>query len=487
MQQAPLIKEYLDILFRRKWWIIVPALLGLLFASAAYFRVPKRYLAETRVQTSPQSISEALLRPIVESNPQDQITTITAEITSERYVQEVDRELKLVGTPNGPKDLPELAKRLEAAIDLTPNPRNRYFDLKVSWSDPRLAAAIANKLAAIYIERYSEIRRELASGTLTQLRDNRIEIENRLGEVRARIEQFRAAHKFELDTFSNDNRLVFERNIAEVERLSQQIRDWNDQIEDIELQLQRGIPAAVEGSAAVDPRFGRLQELESRLSEERAAGRRDNHPAVASLLAEITRLQAELGVRSDAETPGGGTPGLTPDQMSRMAFENEKARLEREIALARAKITRLEDENRTVQARQERTPDNQIALDNMLQLEAQLAADYAAARNREMQAQAGEMVEELGKGEQFTVLNEARPPQEPYYPDFKLFLLMGLAVGLGLGVSIVLLLEVFDQSFKSEEQLAASIDLPILAVIPDLNRVADQSTRRRSARERRAS
>jgi capsular polysaccharide biosynthesis protein len=92
------------------------------------------------------------------------------------------------------------------------------------------------------------------------------------------------------------------------------------------------------------------------------------------------------------------------------------------------------------------------------------------------------MVEDFKQGERFEILNPARPPKDPFWPDLRFFLLMGVAVGGGLGIALVLLLEVFDQSFKSEEQLAAAIDLPILAVIPDLTRV-ESRTRRRGTRQ----
>ncbi|GAB4224626.1 MAG: hypothetical protein Kow0062_26670 [Acidobacteriota bacterium] len=485
MQQNPLIKEYLDIAFRRKWWIVVPTLLGMLFSTALYFRVEKLYMAETRVRTSPQEISERLLQPIVESDAQQLVTSITAEITSEEYVQEVDEELHLVGSPGGPRDLTELARWLDRAIRLEPNPRNQFFDLKVSWNDPKLAAAIANKLAQIYIDRYSEIRHELASGTLDQLRQHRQEVEDRLREVRERIEKFRSEHKYELASYQDENRLQFDNNMREIERLAQLNRDLRGQIEDIDLRLRAGLPAAGGGGAAIDPRLARLESLRTQYNERRAQGLKDDHPEVQALLDQIRALEREIGVPSGEE--GAAEPGLSPAALDRIQLERQKQRLLEEIRINEGKIAALQAENEVIRRRQERTPDNQIQLDNMLQLEAQLQQEYDDARSRELRAQTGEMVEELGRGEKFDVLKYARPPGEPYWPDFKLFLLMGLAVGLGLGVSVVLLLEVFDQSFKSEEQLAAAIDLPILAVIPDLNRVADQKTRRRTARDRRAS
>lgn len=122
-------------------------------------------------------------------------------------------------------------------------------------------------------------------------------------------------------------------------------------------------------------------------------------------------------------------------------------------------------------------PDWQIELERLQTEERVLDQKYVEAQNKENAASQGALVEEGNQGERFEVLNQARPPGEPFFPDLKLFLLAGLAVGGGLGIAMVLLLEVFDQSFKSEEQLAASIDVAILAVIPDLTRVPKETPR----------
>lgn len=482
MQQAPLIKEYLDIAFRRRWWIIIPTLVGILFSIAFYFRVDKKYMAETRVQTRPQTISQALLRPIVESNPQDEITTITAEITSEPYMRELDAELNLVGSPGGPKDLQELAKILDGSITLNANPRNRYFDLKVSWGDPRVAAAIANKLAEIYIARYSELRRDLATGTLAELKANTDEIEEKLQDVRDRIERFRSEHKFELDTSADDNRLEYQANLQEIGQLESQIRDARNELDNLNLMERAGITSVDPTGVVVNPQRERLAEQRRRYDDLRAQGRSDEHPEVRKVLAEIERLEAIVG----SEDPVGDSTSdqISPAELDRLQLQQRRETFNEQIRIAEARIEQLREKNNEIQLRLDRTPDNVIQLDRMITLEERFEAEYQSAREREINAQAGALVEELGKGEKFDVLNRARPNNRPYFPDIKLFLFMGFAVGLGLGVSVVLLLEVFDQSFKSEEQLAASIDLPILAVIPDLTRVADQAQRRRQAQRR---
>lgn len=472
MQKNPLIKEYLDIIFRRKYWIIVPALVGVLFAVALYFKFPKKYRAETRAQIRPQTISRALLNPIVDISSAELVTSINAEITSEKYVQELDRRLKLVGTPGGPRDIQELAKELDRSITLEVNARNRYFDLKVIWGDPRIAASMANELADIYIKSTEDTRRDLGRTTLDKLRKAREEAEQKLGEIRAQIEKYQSEHKFEIDNFRDTNVQRLATNRAEIDRHETDIRNFEDRIRQIDIDLQA--PAAVTATREVNPRLALLERLRQELTDLLAQGKADKHPAVITHREQIAALEKELGL----QTTGDGSGGATPLDLPRARLEQEKRRLEREIEVRQQKIKDLAGDSSVVTARLERTPDRQIELTNMLRTEDRLRQVYIEAMNKEQDAKEGTMLEDFDQGERFEILNRARAPKEPFYPDLRLFLFMGVAVGAGLGIGMVLLLEVFDQSFKSEEQLAAAIDLPILAVIPDLSRVVDSRKRK---------
>ncbi|MCU0230741.1 MAG: hypothetical protein MUC67_05105 [Acidobacteria bacterium] len=472
MQNNPLLKEYLDIAFRRRWWIILPALLGILFATLLYLRFPKLYKATTRAHIKPQTISKALLSPIVEFQATELVNSINAELTSEKNVLDLDSRLKLIGTPRGPRDQADLARRLDGAIELNANPRNRYFDLTVTWEDPRLAANIANELAEIYIQRTESTRQDLASGTLEKLTKIREDAESRLGEIQRQIDQFQGQHKFEVDAYRDTNLQRLATVRAEIDRIDTRVRGFEDDIRRFQLELQSGptVPGPG-GTVVVDPRTIELARLKQELSEQVGLGRTDMHPEVRTRKDRIALLEQQLA--------GGGPSDEAPaTDPARARVELEIGRLRREIAADNDKRAQLVAEAGMIQAQLERTPDRETALQSMLQIRDRLETEYRDAQQKERDAREGEMVEDFKQGERFEILNPARAPKDPFWPDLRFFLLMGLAVGGGLGIALVLLLEVFDQSFKSEEQLAAAIDLPILAVIPDLNRVESKSRRR---------
>ena len=59
------IDEYLMILRRRMWWIIIPALLGPLMAVGVSLKLPNRYVSQTVVLVEHQKVPDSYVTPVV--------------------------------------------------------------------------------------------------------------------------------------------------------------------------------------------------------------------------------------------------------------------------------------------------------------------------------------------------------------------------------------------------------------------------------------
>jgi capsular polysaccharide biosynthesis protein len=64
------------------------------------------------------------------------------------------------------------------------------------------------------------------------------------------------------------------------------------------------------------------------------------------------------------------------------------------------------------------------------------------------------------------VLNPATLPDSPSFPNRWLFAGGGLGGGLALGIGLALWLELQDQSIRTEADVEAALELPLLAAIP---------------------
>ena len=86
-------------------------------------------------------------------------------------------------------------------------------------------------------------------------------------------------------------------------------------------------------------------------------------------------------------------------------------------------------------------------------------------------------------GEQFKILDPASLPEKPFNREQRLMVLAGGSLaGLLLGLGIIALLEIWESSFKAEEDVLRVLSLPVLALIPviisEAQRRADRRRRR---------
>jgi uncharacterized protein involved in exopolysaccharide biosynthesis len=69
------------------------------------------------------------------------------------------------------------------------------------------------------------------------------------------------------------------------------------------------------------------------------------------------------------------------------------------------------------------------------------------------------------EGTRYTVLDPARLPLSPVKPNKFMVLVMGLFVGIGAGIGLVLLMEMFDHSFLGIDEAKAFFELPIFGAV----------------------
>ena len=75
-------------------------------------------------------------------------------------------------------------------------------------------------------------------------------------------------------------------------------------------------------------------------------------------------------------------------------------------------------------------------------------------------------MENRQQGEQMRLLNMANLPESPSFPNRPLFAGGGLAGGLVLGIGLALWLELRDKAIRTEQDVEAALEMPILVSMP---------------------
>jgi polysaccharide biosynthesis transport protein len=122
----------------------------------------------------------------------------------------------------------------------------------------------------------------------------------------------------------------------------------------------------------------------------------------------------------------------------------------------------------------------QVRLENVPRVEQELLSltrdydniqrSYENLLAKRIEARLAENLEKSRQSEQFTILEKAIPPADPYSPNRLLFLALGLAGGALLGIVAALLREQTDSTFTEGDSLQQAFPgVQVLATIPQLS------------------
>ena len=471
------------ILRRRARWGILAALCCLAPAVSIITFLPDVYRSTATVLIERQQIPDELVRSTVTSALETRMHTITQEILSRPYLQDLAARFQ-VGNEWGEHVSPDLVIariRRSIEVDLETSKVGRdyssaavAFTVAYSSRDPEKAASVANALAQSYVEKNLEMRKQEAAGTADFLRQQLEATTRRLQEQEKQVSAFKERHSGELPEQLNANlatleqlnvqlRLNSENQISASERRAALVR----QLDEVE-----GMTPAV----APDAAGNRLQQLRQTLASLQSRYS-DKYPDVVRVKSEIQSLEAQLRRASGNDsTTGGELTDTNP-----LTFE-----LRRSIDAADVDLKRLKAEQENLrkslavyQQRVEMAPRREQESQGLTRDYETNKELYKTLVNREREFQLAEDMEQRRKGEQFRVIEPALPSTHPSAPNRRLLIPLTLPFALGLGLAVILFLELTDKSVRSVEELQSLTRIPVVVKIPPIADEGDEERRRK--------
>jgi len=204
----------------------------------------------------------------------------------------------------------------------------------------------------------------------------------------------------------------------------------------------------------------RMKELESLLIRYS-----ERHPDVLRLRAEIASLEKDLEAETAKAKKSGGAPTYTENPLKQI-IEEQIESLKSSIKAIETSNGELRNAIALYQKRVENTPLRGIELKKVTRTYDITLRKYQDLLGKGLESQLSENLEKKQKGEQFQIVDPANLPLAPLKPNRPLILLGGLAAGIIGGLGLAFLWDLLDRSFKSGDDLASFVDLPILATIP---------------------
>jgi hypothetical protein len=98
---------------------------------------------------------------------------------------------------------------------------------------------------------------------------------------------------------------------------------------------------------------------------------------------------------------------------------------------------------------------------------------YQEIREKQMQAEIGQQLEQERKGERFSLIDPPHMPEEPVSPNRTAIILIGFFLSVASGIGYGAIAERIDGSIRSVRGVTELISLPPLSVIPYLKNSED--------------
>ena len=475
--------EYLEILRRRMWYIIIPFILVMAGASIYAIIAPREYKASTLVLVSPQSVPEDLVHATVTSKVEERLQSIAQEVMSRTRLETTITEFRLYEKERKHLSKEEVVELMRKNIKVElPTKKDEKGSFAISFisSDPNTATAVANRLSSLFIEENLKIREKQASGTTEFLTNELTAAKAKLDQMETSVTQYKRRFMGGLPEQRDTNLKILEQMQNQNQRISESLRAAQDrklfiqkQLTDMEMPATAGSgkdsqssgkPSLTQkdaSSAVAADTGGTYENKKDKLKRELEDLRTkytDNHPDVIAMKKKLADLEKNKDTYDN---------DIKKDPRFR--------ELKNELTATSLEIKRLQDESASISAqankylgRIEQTPAREQDMAGLLREYESTKVAYETLLKKSQGAEQAENLEKRQKGEQFRVIDPARVPEAPFSPDVPKILLIALFAGLAGGLALAFIREQLDRSFHDAADVELSLGIKVLATIPKI-------------------
>lgn len=474
------IDDYLEILRRRYWILLLTAILGSAGVYLFSKSLPNEYESHTLVLVQPPKVAQKFVAPVVNEQINERLESMREQILSKAELRPVVEQFHLYEKQMPGSSAGARVALLRNAIKVTPvqpivqSPWAGIpgFTVQVTLYDPRLAQQVCSQITSMFLEQNARWRAQAAQDTTAFLSKQIDDAKHALDEQDARLTAFKLKYLGKLPDEAQTNMNILASYNSRLEAVTEALNRTQQDKVNLESQLSQQLAAwkaTRTGSNALtlEEQMANLQNklvmLQARYT--------DDYPDVIKTKSDIAHLQKKIDAAratgtSDTSTQrGANTPAYAEppqiQQLRRQIHQYDEiiqARTKRQAAVqkkideyqARVQLSPLIEQKFT-----EMTRDYQTALEF-----------YRHLLTKKAQADMGADLERRQQAEDFRVIDPATFSSLPASPNRLLFAGGGAAGGLFLGIAIALWLELRDKLIRTEQDVEFYLQAPTLALVP---------------------
>jgi len=481
--------EYLRILQRRKWLLILPAIAITTAVSWVVYRLPDVYESSTLIVVRPSTLPKSVVTAETEDNLTRQLASIAQVVQSrsqlEPLVEKYDlyKSERLRGEPI--ESVIEMMRRdVNVKVNTTRNDITNGFNISYRYRDARVAQAITAELAGKYTSVQNQNQQSSGLAAKNFIDNQVAQAREALAAVDKQMLDFKNSKLGTLPTEVQPmlNQLTGLREeqkalISEIGRLQDQRASGSNQLAILKKAYETSIVDVAEN--LTDPKttlgYSQLVSRKAALQGELTSLKqqyKDIHPDVIAKQKELDQVQEQMD-QIDADWKDrikkkqdrlSQHPDLTSASVQAQInmADNEIKRQQKALGENENQIAALID-------RINKVPGVDVELSSLERDYQTKRAAYDELLGQQQKIGLNTEAITQQQGEGIEVIDAANLPSKPVAPKRIMLAAMGLGAGLGLGL---LLVGIFEGprllTIQNSEDARHYTGLPVLLAVPEL-------------------
>ena len=335
-----------------------------------------------------------------------------------------------------------VVNRFLNSVTVEPVRSSRLVKLHVDNTDPALAARIANSTVQAFIAMGMERRLEASSYAKSFLEDQIKQMKAKLEDSERRLNSYAQANQ--ILTLDDKTSAINQTYVDYAAALSKAEQE-RIKAESIAAEMKRNPEASV--AVADNKPIQALKERRTKLQIEYQENLRiykADFPKMVQIQAQLEEIESQM--KKEVAVAAATV------QAQYEAAARQEALIRDKLAQTRKQVLTTQDHSIDMNLLKREVDTNRQLYDSLLQRFKELGISGNIVSNN------------------VSVVDAAEPSLFPYKPNLLANLLVGLVVGVLLGAAIVVALEVMDDSIKYPDEVERVLGLPLMGVIPKLNR-----------------
>ena len=480
--------EYARMLWRRKFFILVPTIIVTTTLAYVIYRLPNVYKSETMILVEQSRVNNPALPQTTPIDITSRLGTIRSLVTSRTGLEEIInnfglyRELKAMNTPDEVL-LEEMLKNIQIQVKNAGNGANA-FAIAFRGSDPETVQLVTANLATRFID---------ANNTTTVIETKRQQdlIEERLSQRKKDLEtieaeraRMQAEHP---EAFAeNDKTLLGQVNSLQMQRQSMQtsIDSMGNNLLMMEGMLQSLNSADIPQSDPIASLTQGQTEASLRAKKADYSAKlkqllmiyKDKHPEVQEVRAQIEAIEKQIEeAKADAKTQReelNAEISKRKEAIKAPERENLKLRIaatKRDIELKQNELNQLQAEINRLNAKLQMIPTLQTTVQKIERDYNTFKKDYDDLLIQKNNVDWGSKLTTELSGNTFRLQDPAYLPQRPDAPQRWLLYPLSLLLGLASGLVIALAIEARSLfTIQDARDVEHYMRLPLLVTVPQI-------------------